>query len=91
MDDEDPRPRGDLLVVAATIIRLCLSSERRALFAAMDELRERAMGSDLLNPLDDPDTTADDSDRGTASGRGSTPSCATGASPATAGTTSSIR
>jgi len=64
VDDEAPRPRGDLLVVALTIIRLYLLSERRPLFAAMDALREQALSSDLLNPLDDPYTTADDSDRG---------------------------
>ena len=45
------QPRGDLLVLPPTISFLYQFSERQPLFAAMETLRERALGSDLFNPV----------------------------------------
>ncbi|HYO37622.1 MAG TPA: hypothetical protein VER97_16215 [Geodermatophilus sp.] len=55
-------PRVGLLALAPTIAFLYQFGERQPLFAAMDALRERALGGDLLNPLAVPEAAGDDPD-----------------------------
>ena len=49
------QPRGDLLALPPTISFLYQFSERQPLFLAMDTLSQRALGSDLFNPVTVPE------------------------------------